>query len=146
MAPPPTWTEPSNGAGLQSILIVDDSGFARRTIRIFLEEAGYSVEEAADGFQALERYYIKEPELVLLDNVMPGMTGLEVLKKMRAMNPLARVVMLTSDVQNFTQREARINGAVGYLNKPLKKEKILYFVAKVLKSDAAWVELPPDGK
>jgi two-component system, chemotaxis family, chemotaxis protein CheY len=65
------------------ILIVDDSSLARRTTRHFLEGMGHTVEEASDGTQALERYYINRHDLVILDMVMTGMYGLEVLAKIR---------------------------------------------------------------
>ena len=61
------------------ILVVDDSGFARRSLRQVLEAAGHSVDEAKDGHEALERYFLAKPDLVLLDMVMEGMNGLEVL-------------------------------------------------------------------
>ena len=68
------------------ILIVDDSGLARRRARGILEEAGYEVVEAEDGMAALERYFVDRPDLVLLDLVMKGMYGLDVLAKLREMD------------------------------------------------------------
>ena len=57
----------------EKILIVDDSGLARRRVRVILEEAGYEVVEAEDGMAALERYHVDRPDLVVLDLVMKGM-------------------------------------------------------------------------
>ena len=85
------------------ILIVDDSALARRMMRQILESAGYEVEEAADGAQALERYFLNRHDLVFLDNVMDRMYGLEVLGKFRELNPEVRVVMATADVQTSTR-------------------------------------------
>jgi CheY-like chemotaxis protein len=68
------------------ILVVDDSGFARRTLRQLLEGAGHTVEEAKDGHDALERYFLNKPDLVLLDMVMEGMNGMEVLAKLRELD------------------------------------------------------------
>ena len=73
------------------ILLVDDSGLARRSVRQMLESAGYEVVEAEDGMIALERYFLEKPDLVLLDLVMRGMNGLDVLKKLRELDPKARV-------------------------------------------------------
>ena len=69
------------------ILVVDDSSLSRRTLRNMLEGAGYIVEEASDGAQALERYFLQPHDLVLLDNVMERLSGLEVLAKFRELNP-----------------------------------------------------------
>ena len=61
------------------VLIVDDSALTRRNLRQILETAGCEVAEAEDGLGALERYFLDKPDVVLLDLVMRGMYGLEVL-------------------------------------------------------------------
>ena len=66
----------------KKILLVDDSAMARRSARQILESAGYAVAEAEDGLIALERYFLEKPDLVLLDLVMKGMNGLDVLSKL----------------------------------------------------------------
>src|SRR5262245_4197436 len=68
------------------ILVVDDSALSRRRLRQILEAAGYEVAEADDGLSALERYFIDKPDVVLLDLVMKGMYGLEVLAKLRELD------------------------------------------------------------
>ena len=75
------------------ILIVDDSGLARRTVRQLLEELGHTVEEASDGAQALERYVLNRHDVIILDMVMHGMYGLDVLKKFREINPTLPVIV-----------------------------------------------------
>jgi chemotaxis protein CheC len=67
------------------ILLVDDSAMARRNVRQMLEGKGYDVVEAEDGMTALERYFLDKPDLVLLDLVMKGMRGLDVLDKLHEM-------------------------------------------------------------
>jgi CheY-like chemotaxis protein len=114
------------------ILIVDDSAFARRNVRLVLQGTGYEVEEAIDGMQCIESYFLKTPDLVVLDNVMPGMSGIEVLKRIREINPQACVVMLTSDVQDQTRKEAMNLGAMGYLVKPVNKAEMLALLANCL--------------
>src|SRR5262245_43799926 len=108
-----------------NILIVDDSGFARRTLRQMLESAGYSIQEAANGNDALERYFLKKPDLVLLDIVMEGLSGLEVLPRIRELDPDARIVVASADVQSSTRVEAEAAGAVGFINKPFVREQVL---------------------
>ncbi len=120
------------------ILIVDDSGFARRTLRQMLEAGGHSVEEAANGNDALERYFLKKPDLVLLDMVMEGLTGMEVLTRLKELDPEARVIVATADVQSSTRTEAQTSGAIGFINKPFEREKVLNTVSNVLAGGMAW--------
>lgn len=120
------------------ILIVDDSSLARRTVRMMLEEMGHLVEEASDGAQALERFYVHKPDLVVLDMVMNGMYGLEVLAKMRELNPEARVIIVTADIQQSTQDQARAAGASGFINKPLSRPKLGQIVSTVLTGGNSW--------
>ena len=82
------------------ILIVDDSALARRMSRNILEAEGFVVLEARDGLSALERYFLEKPDVVLLDLVMKGMYGLEVLEKLRQMDPDVKVVVVSADVQS----------------------------------------------
>ena len=120
------------------ILIVDDSGFARRTLRQILEAVGYSIEEANNGNDALERYFLKKPQLVLLDMVMEGMNGMEVLARIKELDPEARVIIATADVQSSTRTEAQAGGAVGFINKPFEREQVVQAVASVLGGGMAW--------
>jgi two-component system chemotaxis response regulator CheY len=120
------------------ILVVDDSGFARRTLRQILEGGGHNVEEAANGHDALERYFLKRPDLVLLDIVMEGMNGLEVLARLRELDPDARVIIASADVQSSTRDEAQEAGAIGFINKPFERERVLETVSNVLAGGVAW--------
>lgn len=120
------------------VLIVDDSSLARRTVRAMLEEMGHTVEEAADGAQALERYYLQTPDLVVLDMVMTGMYGLEVLAKIRELNPAARVIVATADIQQSTQEQVRAAGAAGFINKPLNRQKLGQAIGAVLQGGESW--------
>ena len=77
------------------ILVVDDEANIRTMVRIALEKAGHTVEQAADGPEGIERFRDgADWDVVLLDQRMPGMEGLEVLREMRNRDPLARVVMI----------------------------------------------------
>ena len=71
---------------MAKILIVDDSAMSRRILRSILEGAGHNVIEADDGMLALEKYYLDKPDIVLLDLIMKGMLGMEVLRKIRMMD------------------------------------------------------------
>ena len=69
------------------VLVVDDSAMARRALKRILEPEGFEVIEAEDGLVALERYALERPDVVMLDLVMKGMYGLEVLNKLRQLDP-----------------------------------------------------------
>lgn len=107
------------------ILIVDDSSMSRKIVRGYLESAGHEVSEASDGIAALDRYSLEKPDLVLLDLVMAGMGGLEVLQKLRENDSQARVIVATADIQNSTREMAAQAGSRGFLNKPIRKEELL---------------------
>jgi two-component system chemotaxis response regulator CheY len=116
------------------VLIVDDSGLARRRVRGILEGAGYDVIEAEDGLSALERYFVAKPDLVVLDLVMKGMYGLDVLTKLREMDPAARVIVVSADVQTSSQEMVERAGAAGFLTKPIDTEQVLTMVRSTLES------------
>ena len=120
------------------ILVVDDSGFARRSLKQILEAAGHTVEEATDGPGALEQYFLNKPDLVMLDMVMEGMTGLEVLAKLRELDPEAKVVIATADVQTSTRAEAQVTGASGFIIKPFDRGEVLKTVSAVLAGGISW--------
>jgi two-component system, chemotaxis family, chemotaxis protein CheY len=118
------------------ILLVDDSGLARRAVRQILETAGYDVAEAEDGMTGLERYFLEKPDLVLLDLVMRGMNGLDVLKKLQQLDAAVRVIVVSADVQDSSREMAASAGASGFVNKPVDRLGLLAAVAKVLEGTA----------
>lgn len=116
----------------QKILIVDDSALSRRTLRRILETAGYEVVEADDGMTALELYFLEKPSLVLLDLVMKGMYGLDVLVKLREMDPKALVVVGSADIQSSTRKMVDEAGALAFINKPFVSEQVIAAVEAAL--------------
>ena len=116
----------------RKILIVDDSGLARRRARSILESAGFEVIEAEDGMAALERYFVAKPDIVLLDLVMKGMYGLEVLARLREMDPTARVIVVSADVQTSSHELVAQGGAAGFLVKPVDPNEVLTLVRSTL--------------
>ena len=114
------------------ILVVDDSALSRRSLRQILEPAGYEVAEAEDGLSALERYFLEKPDVVLLDLVMKGMYGLDVLTKIRELDAHARVIVVSADIQTSSQRLVEQAGAKAFVNKPFDKAEILKALASVL--------------
>ena len=118
------------------ILIVDDSSLSRRTLRRILEAAGYEVVEADDGMTALEVYFLEKPSLVLLDLVMKGMYGLDVLVKLREMDPNALVVVASADIQSSTRKMVDEAGALAFINKPFISEQVIAAVELALAEGA----------
>jgi two-component system chemotaxis response regulator CheY len=116
----------------KKIMVVDDSALSRRTLRRILETAGYRVVEAEEGMAALELYFIEKPDLVLLDLVMKGMYGLDVLAKLREMDAGARVVVASADIQSSTRALVEEAGAHAFINKPFATENVLGAVESVL--------------
>jgi two-component system, chemotaxis family, chemotaxis protein CheY len=118
------------------ILIVDDSSLSRRTLRRILESAEYEIVEADDGMAALEVYFLEKPSLVLLDLVMKGMYGLDVLVKLREMDQQARVVVASADIQSSTRKMVDEAGALGFINKPFVPEQVIAAVEAALTEGA----------
>lgn len=118
------------------ILIVDDSSLSRRTLRRILESADYDIVEAEDGMVALEVYFLEKPSLVLLDLVMKGMYGLDVLVKLREMDQHARVVVASADIQSSTRKMVDEAGALGFINKPFVAEQVIAAVEVALTEGA----------
>ena len=117
---------------MSRILIVDDSSLARRRARTILEAGGYDVVEAEDGMAAIERYFVDKPDVVMLDLVMKGMYGLDVLAQLRQMDPQARVIVVSADVQTSSHQMAEEGGAAGFLVKPLDEQDALTLLRKTL--------------
>jgi len=102
-----------------AVLVVDDEAAAREYTRGLLEKSGYSVVEAADGVAAIERVNRAMPECIVLDLVMPGLSGFDTLRTMRKDHPtLAPVVVLTSLDGGGTRTYAtKINKADAFITK-----------------------------
>ncbi len=116
-----------------SVLIVDDSGYSRSTIRSILEGAGYQVVgEARDGAEALDKIVELEPDLVTLDNILPDMTGLQILTALKEHNLKSKVIMVSAVGQQSAIEEGITLGASAYLIKPFDAEKLLSEVDKIV--------------
>lgn len=101
----------------KSLLVVDDD-IAHRTMLRILLEVEYKVFEADSGFAAIEKIQHTSFDLVLLDVCMPGISGMEVLDRLKACNPLLPVIMMTAYSSNEKAAHALEKGACGYLTKP----------------------------
>lgn len=121
----------------KTILIVDDLVTLRQPVRVMLERQGYSVEEASDGYEALQKIAESRPDLVLLDLMMPGMNGAEVLKHIQADARLqgTSVIVLTAVADTWQMRKYIEMGAADYLLKPFTISTLLDRVRRALGED-----------
>jgi DNA-binding response OmpR family regulator len=117
----------------QRTLIIDDQAHVRRMMRLTLETTGYEVGEAADGPQGLAAFGDGATwDIVLLDQKMPGMDGLEVLRRMKERTPTARVIMVTAFASIELAVEAMKLGATDFMRKPMTPELLRNTVAAAL--------------
>jgi DNA-binding response OmpR family regulator len=115
------------------ILIVDDENNIRMMIRLALQHVGHTVDTAADGPEGLEKFGNGASyDLVLLDQRMPGMTGLEVLREMRRRDPQAQIIMATAFGTIDLAVEAMKLGATDFLRKPFTADVLRGAVQTVL--------------
>lgn len=117
---------------MATILVVDDSGYARRLLRQTLEPHGHSVIEAGTGMAGLEAYAVHAPDLVLLDLTMEDLGGEEVLTRLREIDPAARVIVVSADIQRSTSKRVAAAGAFRFLGKPADPEELMEAVSAAL--------------
>ena len=114
------------------ILIVDDEKNIRMTLSQSLESLGVETEMAGNGEEALAKLKEKDFSLMLLDIRMPGMDGMEVLRRVREVRPDIRIIMITAYGTIESAVEAMKLGAVDFLQKPFDPEEIREIVSRVL--------------
>ena len=114
------------------ILIVDDAMFMRMMLKDILSKNGYEVVgEAANGKEAIDKYIELRPDLVLLDITMPEMDGIEALKKIKMIEPKAKIIMCSAMGQQGMVVEAIQNGAIDFIVKPFQQNRVLESLRKV---------------
>ena len=114
----------------KSILVVDDTRSMRAMVASVLQGAGYEVEEAGDGVEALERVRDRSPGLVILDLFMPGMDGAEFRRRQLADPQIAPIpVVVVSAAASLEERVAEMRTA-GHLEKPIRLEDLLALVER----------------
>jgi DNA-binding NarL/FixJ family response regulator len=117
------------------ILLVDDEPHVRKFIGILVRRLGSPViSEAGNGEEALAKFALESPDLVLLDVNLPGMDGIQILSAILAQDPEAKVVMLTSLANRQTIEECLRLGAVSYIRKDTPKEAILAELSEVIQA------------
>jgi DNA-binding NtrC family response regulator len=116
------------------ILVVDDEAAARTALAELLRSEGYAIETAGDGFKALGRLEEFEADLVLTDLNMPGIDGVELLRKLKELRPELPVVLMTAFGGVETAVSAMREGAADYLTKPLNTDELLIVLARTIET------------
>ncbi len=109
---------------MPKLLIVDDETDVREFAKRFFSKRGIEVFTASSGRETLDTIEKQKPDLVLLDIRMEEMSGMEVLKKLRAQNNPVKVIMVTGVEEEQTVKEANGLGIRGYIHKPLVLEEL----------------------
>ena len=118
------------------VLIADDSEFMRNLLREILEEDHEIVAEAENGVEAVDLYAEVDPDLVMMDIVMPMKDGIEATTEIKDADPGATVVMCTSVGQEEKMKEAVRAGADGYITKPFQKPSVIRAISDVVPAQA----------
>ena len=128
----------------QRILLVDDDPNISHLVRLYLEKEGFAVTEAARGDTALESFQKEIPDLVLLDVMLPGLDGLQVLREIRKTSK-APVIMLTAKDETFDKVLGLELGADDYVTKPFETKELVARVKAVLRRAPAAEEKKADN-
>ena len=117
----------------KSILICDDAAFMRMMIKDILVKNGYNIAgEAENGVKAVEKYQETKPDLVLMDITMPEMDGIQALKKIKAIDANASVVMSSEMGQQAMVIESIQSGARDFIVKPFQPDRVIEAVKKAV--------------
>jgi excisionase family DNA binding protein len=116
---------PGDSAAGPLVLVVDDNPQVREFLRVNLELEGYAVREAESGEQALESIEDQTPDLVLLDVVMPGIAGWQMLQQMQERHGSIPVIMFSGQVDHREAEHATQSGAREFVGKPFDPEELL---------------------
>ena len=114
------------------ILIVDDEPIMRESLAGWLERDGYEIETASGGEEALEKFKSAYYDILLVDIKLEGISGLELLRCVKDINPRATVVMITAYASIASAIEAMKNGAEDYLLKPFEPNELSTIIEKLI--------------
>ncbi|MDO5293986.1 MAG: response regulator [bacterium] len=117
----------------KNILVVDDAAFMRMMIKDILTKNGYNVVgEAENGLKAIDKYNETKPDLVLMDITMPELDGIQALKKIKAADPNAVIIMCSAMGQQAMVIESIQSGAKDFIVKPFQADRVLEAVKKAV--------------
>jgi two-component system alkaline phosphatase synthesis response regulator PhoP len=117
----------------QTILIVDDESSIIELVRIYLEQEGYRILSAMDGFQAIKRISEEKPDLVVLDVMLPELNGLDVCKNLRSQGNQVPIIMLTARDDDIDKILGLELGADDYMTKPFNPRELMARIKAILR-------------
>lgn len=119
---------------METILVIDDDESIRLTLSKYLKRLGYSVLSAEDGLIGFDIIVNQQPDLVISDIKMPNLTGIELLKKVNAVDVTSKIILITAHDDVQTTIDAMQYGAYDYLEKPLDIERLKVTIARAIES------------
>jgi len=111
------------------VLVVDDELYICELLDQFLSSRGHQVDIATDGYEALEKYEQDKPDVIILDISMPGLNGLDVLRKIKESDMHTEIIILSAYGDSTTVQDALDIGARCFLEKPVEIERLLNILA-----------------
>lgn len=118
----------------KTILLVDDEKLIRWSLKKELEKSGYTILEAENAREALNICKEKVPDLILLDQILPDIAGLDILPEIQRIDPILPVIILTAVDKSRTAVQALKSGAFDYINKPVNLEELKVVIEKAYES------------
>ena len=129
--------EATSSKGSITVLVADDNDVAQRLCRRVLEKAGYSVLIAEDGLQAVEMALSQRPAMILMDVAMPGIDGIEAMKRIKAELPSQPIVIASAHSMASDRERFLAAGADDILSKPFRLADLVAIVAKLTANSGA---------
>lgn len=119
---------------MKRVLIVDDAAFMRMMLKNILIQEGYEVvAEGENGEEAVKLYEEHKPDFVTMDITMPVKDGIEAVKDIKKIDPKAKIVMCSALGQEAKVKEAIMSGAIDFIVKPFKPERVIESINKITK-------------
>lgn len=127
------------------VLVVDDEDMTRKLLRLMLERDGYAIVEAEDGVRALEEIAKQQPDIVILDVMMPNMDGFTLCQMVRSQPQTADlpIIMLSARSQLEAVRAGIQAGANRYMTKPISKPELVQMIEELLSGEPANSDVDP---
>ncbi len=118
----------------KKILIIEDDEAMRSLLRDFLDEEGFDTDSVSNGYDALRKLADRSFDLIITDVQMPGLTGLDILPRIKRLHPDATVIVITAFGSDELHRRSFEKGAAGYLQKPIHVNQLRALIYEVVSS------------
>ncbi len=132
--------------GNRKVLVVDDEALIRKTVRLTCEKEGYTVDEADTGKGALERLAQVKPDIILLDLMLPDISGFDVCRDIRRLGSRVPIIILSAKTEEIDVVVGLEIGADDYITKPFRPRELLARIAAHLRKATQVTQLDDDGR